>query len=236
MSSNESFPQSDEVSSEQAITIQPSGMAAYSGAGEWMPAGEAPASDAPNAMAVLHAVRRHLLVILSTGLACAAVTGVSLWWVLKPQYKAQALLELKPSVPTILGLSSADQAERVGNEFEIFRENQQNLLKSRFVIMAALRDPKLKNRACILREDAKHNTIAWLTDALRIDIGKNSGIMQVSSTQPDRDDAAAIVNAVIEAYMTEVVNYDRQLRRERLSELQQISAEKESEVRTSANS
>ena len=56
--------------------------------------------------------------------------------------------------------------------------------------------------------------------------------MQVSATEPDREDAAAIVNAVVDAYMNEVVNYDRQQRRDRLSELQQISAEKENEVRT----
>ena len=46
-------------------------------------------------------------------------------------------------------------------------------------------------------------------------------------------DAAAIVNAVVDAYMNEVVNRDRQERRIRLSELQQISAEKETQVRTS---
>ena len=39
MSSNESLTQSDENPSEQAITIQPSGMTAYPGSGDWMPAG-----------------------------------------------------------------------------------------------------------------------------------------------------------------------------------------------------
>ena len=56
--------------------------------------------------------------------------------------------------------------------------------------------------------------------------------MQVTATEPDREDAAAMVNAVVDAYMNEVVNYDRQQRRDRLSDLQQISAEKENEVRT----
>ena len=39
MSTNESLMQSDENSSEQAITIQPSGIAAYPGSGDWMPGG-----------------------------------------------------------------------------------------------------------------------------------------------------------------------------------------------------
>jgi capsular exopolysaccharide synthesis family protein len=234
MSTNESLTQPDEIPSEQAITIQPSGIAAYPGSGDWMPAvGADPVPDGEGGLAMLHALRRHWLVILSTGLACAAVTGILLYSFLKPQYQAMALLEFAPSNPTILGKQTADQAQVIANEFEIFRDTQQSLIKSRFVIMAALRDPKLKNRACILREDAKHNTVEWLTDEVRVDPAlKNAGLMQVSTTQPDPEDAAAIVNAVVDAYWNEVVNADRQQRRDRLSELQQISAEKENEVRT----
>ena len=57
----------------------------------------------------------------------------------------------------------------------------------------------MKNRACIRREDEKHNAIAWLTGEIHVDFpGKNNaGIMQVSATEPDREDAAAIVNAVV---------------------------------------
>ena len=61
---------------------------------------------------------------------------------------------------------------------------------------------------------------------------KNAAVMQVTATQPDPSDAAAIVNAVVDAYMNEVVNGDRQARRIRLSDLQKIYAEKENEVRT----
>ena len=101
MSTNENLTQSDEIPSEQAITIQPSGITAYPGSGDWMPAGgNDAAQEAMSGLALLHAVRRHLLVILSTGLACAAVTGTTLWCVLKPQYKATATLELAPSNPT----------------------------------------------------------------------------------------------------------------------------------------
>jgi len=233
MSINESLTQSDAIPSEQAITIQPSSIASYAGSSDWMPAGgKDPAQEGVGGLALLHALRRHWLVILSTGLACAAVTGTSLWLLLKPQYKATAILELKPSSPVIL-TKTADQGQQITNEFEIFRDTQQSLIKSRFVIGAALRDPKLKNRACILREDAKHNTIAWLTDEIRVDFAaKNAGIMQVSATEPDKEDAQVIVNAVVDAYMNEVVNFDRQQRRDRLSDLQQISAEKENEVRT----
>ncbi len=129
--------------------------------------------------------------------------------------------------------SPSRAVEKARAEFEQFCAAQQALIKSRFVIMAALRDPKLKSRACTLREDARHNAIQWLTGEIHVDFdAKNVDNMKVSATEPDPEDAATIVNAVIDAYMNEVVNVDRQARCDRLSDLQRISAEKENEVRT----
>ena len=223
----------NEIVSAEPITIQPSGMA-FSGVGDSLAAGGNESSpDALGAMALLHAVRRHFLVILSTGLACGAVTGLALWAVQKPQYKAEAMLELKQTSPKILSVTADQQTGP--NEFEVFRDTQMSFLTSRFVITAALRDPKLKNRPCILEQDAKHNTIQWLMNEIHIEFppnARNASTMKVTATETDREDAAAIVNAVVDAYMTEVVNFDRDQRRIRLSELQQIAAEKEIEVRT----
>src|SRR5271166_4098834 len=56
--------------------------------------------------------------------------------------------------------------------------------------------------------------------------------MEVSATEPVKEDAAVIVNAVVGAYMSEVVDRDQQNRRDRLDELMKISAEKENDVRT----
>src|SRR5208282_718753 len=111
--------------------------------------------------------------------------------------------------------------------------SHQSLVTSSFVINAALRDPRLKNRACIVREDAKHNAIRWLTEEIHAEFPfKNAGIMVVTATELDKEDAAAMVNAVVAAYMNEVVNVETQQGRDRLSELQRICADKENEVRT----
>ena len=100
-------------------------------------------------------------------------------------------------------------------------------------MIAALRDPNLKNRACIRRQDEKHTAVEWLTDEVHVDFpGKNNaGVIQVSATEPDREDAAAIVNAVVSAYWNEVVNFEQQQQQKRLTELQKLHAEKEIEVR-----
>ena len=232
MSTNESMSEATDLSAEQAITIQPSGVAAYTGAADWMASGESETSPSGMAgpAALFNALRRHWLVMIATGIAAAAVLGTTVWLVQKPKYEATATLLISATNPHILNGSLADE-ERVGNEFEIFRSTQAALLKQRFVLTAALRNSKMKNLACIQREDAQHNTLAWLTSVVQVELGKNSSIMNVSVTLPDGGEAATIVNSVVEAYMDEVVNRDRQARRERLDSLQRISGEKEAEVR-----
>ncbi|MGO9114476.1 MAG: polysaccharide biosynthesis tyrosine autokinase [Thermoguttaceae bacterium] len=234
MSTNENLTQTNENSSEQAVTIQPSGITTYAGSGDWMSAGgNDSAQDTLGALALLHAVRRHWLVILSTGLCCAAVVFFALLMFLKPKYQAEATLALALSNPTVLGKPTADQTQQVQNEFEFFRDTQRSLVKNRYVIMAALRDSKLKKLECIQQEDDRHNAIAWLTNEIRVDFPeKNAGIMVVSATEPDPKDAATIVNAVVNAYLVEVVDKDQEKRRYRLDELMKISAEKENDVRS----
>jgi hypothetical protein len=106
------------------------------------------------------------------------------------------------------------------------------LFKSRYVLTAALRDPRAKNQPNVARADARHNAIEWLGEAIRVECpDPRTGILAVKLTSSDANEAAALVNAVVDAYMTEVVNCDRQARRERLSDLQATSAEKENEVR-----
>ena len=233
MSTNANLTPSNENAAEQAITIQPLGIAAFPGSVDWMAAGGEPGQNSGSGgLAVLHALRRHWLVIVSTGLACAAVAGGSMYALLKKHYTAEAILKLEPSQPSFTGISKADQAAQVMNEFEIFRDTQQQLIKSRFVIGAALRDANLKNRPCIAEQDAKHNAVAWLTEEIHADFqSKNAGIMRVSATELDPHDAAAIVNAVVNAYLNEVVGVDQQVAAERLRDLTAIAAEKEQEVR-----
>ncbi len=145
------------------------------------------------------------------------------------KYTATASVLLERRQPHILP-QAAEKDDPA--EFESFRETQQSLVKSRFVIMAALRDPKLKTRPCIVEQDARHNALAWLTGEIHVDFpAKNGGVMEVSATEPDPQDAAAIVNAVVAAYWNEVVAVDQQQRRERLRELTEIAQEKEQEVR-----
>ncbi len=191
-----------------------------------------PAQDAGNGLSLVHALRRHSLMVVSIGLVCAATTGGLLYAFLPVKYSAEAVLQLAPSMPRVLN-KGADSEQSYMNEFEVFRNDQAALMKARWVMIAALRDPNLKGRACVRREDDRHNAIQWLTNAISVDLPtKNTGIIKVSATETDKDDAAAMVNAVVGAYWSEVVYSDRKRRENRLTELGKIRSEKEIQVRT----
>lgn len=146
------------------------------------------------------------------------------------KYTATAYLLVERHEPHILS-RAAEKDDPA--EFESYRATQMQLMKWRFVLMAALRDPKVRDLPGVIREDARHRTIAWLGKEIRVECpDPRTGLFTVSLTSSDPNEAAVLVNAVVRAYMEEVVNYERQMRRDRLSELQQISAGKENEVRT----
>jgi hypothetical protein len=233
MSTQENPLESAELVPEQAITIQPSAITPYTGGAEWPTTGEHDPAHAGNLGldALLHSLRRYWLVMFCTGVAAAALAVVGVWLAIKPKYEAEAVLTLAPAQPVILHNPGGEDSDRVADEFNIFRGTQALLLKQRFVFMAALRNPKMKNLQSILREDARHKTIPWLTSVVQVNLEKNSGIMRVTAALPDPSEAAIIVNAVVAAYMDEVVNRDQGKRRDRLDSLTAVSAQKEEEVR-----
>ena len=146
------------------------------------------------------------------------------------KYTATACLLVERHEPHILARTVEKDDP---GEFESYRATQMQIFKSPYVVMAALRNPNVQAQPSIKREEDRHHAVAWLGKAIRVICpDQRAGVLTVSLTSNDRKEAAVLVNAMVDAYMNEVVNLDRQRRRDRLSDLQQISAEKEVEVRT----
>ena len=145
------------------------------------------------------------------------------------KYTATACLLVERHEPHILP-RAAEKDDPA--EFEGYRATQMQLFKSPYVLIAALRDHKVQKQPSIIREEARHHAVAWLGEEIRVKCpDEKTGVLTVSLTSSDADEAAVLVNAVVAAYINEVVNLDRQQRRERLGVLQKIYAEKEEEVR-----
>lgn len=226
-------PPSGEVPQDRAVAVGHAGLPGphyaqvLAGVPEVLP----PASAAmPNAMSVLHAVRRHWLLIVGLGLVGAAVGAPAAWFGRGAQYEATALLRVFPTERIIVYKLESENPAATAAAFEGYKATQSQLIRSRFVLTAALR----KQSVAQLPSVQKHSDdpVAWLAKEISVFFPEKGELMQVGLTGPDAEEVTALVRAVVDAYLNEVVDVERNQRRQRLSELDRIYAEKESEMRS----
>jgi uncharacterized protein involved in exopolysaccharide biosynthesis len=146
------------------------------------------------------------------------------------QYTASAMLSIQFEAPTIAG-RIAEVWNR--DRFEIYKATQKQLLLSRFVLVAALRNPQVAKLHSIRHEQETGDPIRWLKRRLRVSFPDNAEIMEVSLTDNDPDEATLLVREVVQAYLNEIVNAETDKKRMRLAEIDRAVAEKEQEVRSS---
>jgi capsular exopolysaccharide synthesis family protein len=178
----------------------------------------------------LHAFRRRWLLAVSLGLALAAAAGSATWLAYGRWYEASAYLRMDKMEPRVLYSTTAPYD--AANEFEIFKGTQQQLIKSRMVLSSALRKKDVQELALDRRFQ---DPVAWLADELVVRFPGRAEIMEIALRSDKPEEAAALVQAVMDAYLTDVVDADRSKRVERLSTLDRANSEKENEVRTARN-
>lgn len=143
-----------------------------------------------------------------------------------PKYAASALLRVSAQErPLVFQTMDRD----LPGDFDVYKRTQQQLLKSRFVLAAALRQPKIAQLR-IIRSQA--DPIAWLGSKLQVDFPGDAEILEVSLAGDDPESLAALVNAVVEAYLKQVADGQRRRRTGRLNELDRVFAEKERGIRS----
>ncbi len=119
----------------------------------------------------------------------------------------RALLLFAAHPPRMLFATAED---RVGDrdDYPRYLKTQETLIRSRLVLDAALRQqevsrlPAIKNRT---------DPITWLQQNMEVTNPNDSQILQISMTPGAGEsgaDQAAIINAVVQAYMDVVVNAD----------------------------
>ncbi len=140
------------------------------------------------------------------------------------KYTASAFLRVAMREPVL----SPTERDR----FDIYKSTQRELLRSRFIMLAALGNPELAKLPSVQRATVAGNPANWLMSQLRVQFPGNAEIMQVSASSADPEEAVTLVNVVVNTYLKEVVNADHDQRQLRLKELERAHAEKETEIRT----
>lgn len=141
------------------------------------------------------------------------------------KYTATSTLRVSTQQPTLLRASAEHSSDKA---FEIYKQTQRQLVTSRFVLMAALRKPDV---AKLPSAQEQGDPVEWLQGIIHVKFPGDTELMEVSASRKDPREAAVLVRAVVDAYLTEVVNAERDMKRQRISELDRAFVEKEAELR-----
>jgi capsular exopolysaccharide synthesis family protein len=150
-------------------------------------------SAAPTVTGLLAALRRRLLlaVALATAGAALAVTAVVL--LVPARYVAQTRVRLvsRPNDPVVM------PELKVAEEPTIWKANQEGILKSPVVLDRALRTVREKGLSASY-------SVGYLETALKVDFLQGPEIMRVTLTGDDGESLAALLNAIVDSYLTQV--------------------------------
>jgi len=175
--------------------------------------------------ALLHAVRRSWRIAVPLGILLAAVGSFVAWKSFIPKYSASAYLRVDADNSPLVFKT----AEVRGGNYPLYKKTQQQLLVTPFVLNSALRDAEV---AALPEIRDESDPIGWLVSSLRVTSPLDSEIMQVTVETVSKDACVKIVNAIVNAYMQEVVVEERNERLARLNRLEGVYAESEGKVRT----
>jgi len=176
---------------------------------------------------LLGALRRWWWRILPLSLLAAVLGGVAGWILTVPKYSAAAYLQIDSDNRTLI-FKTADEGGSASN-FQLYRSTQQQKMKIPFVLNAALRKEGISS----LPELAEApSPMEWLQKSIKVEFPDNGEIMRASVETQSGDSCVKIINAVVKAYMDEVVLNERNDRLKRVDNLERVYSEAEQKVRT----
>jgi capsular exopolysaccharide synthesis family protein len=185
--------------------------------GPWpgLPAWRSDEPESPLTLANLsHALRRRWLWAVVLGVPAAAFTATLLWIFVPLRYEAASQVRVRAREDRILPVASAtDRMRLLGEDFDIFRNTQIDLIKNPRVIYAALRKPGIANLPMLPAE----NAVGYLEQRLSAKYPNNAEVLSISLAGEDPEQLIKLVDAVTDAYLEEEVYKRREnLRRRKL--------------------
>jgi polysaccharide biosynthesis transport protein len=198
----------------------PQGALAWRNGPPTPPPGVASGPDLPG---LLKGLRRRWMLAVTLGFLFAGGAAAVLFMVLTPKYTASSQVLIGPQVPVFKG-----EFDPSGREFSTFFKTQVGRIKSRFVLNAALKKEGIASLPVIQEQP---EPIPFLEDALTVETAENSPYVTLTMMGTDPGAITAIVKAVVDAYLDEVVRADLKRKGERLAELDKVRTQLEEKLR-----
>jgi polysaccharide biosynthesis transport protein len=167
---------------------------------------------------LMNCLRRKWLSALLLGTLAAVVVGVLLLY----------LFPLSSQIIAYLQVESEQEGDIFGDsgrvnpkEFEIFQQTQLTLLKSQFVLKAALARRDIAQLNAVLSH--RPDELSWLNESLQVSFPGAGKILMIKyEGQENAEDMKKVVDAVIKAYQNEVVAADRISQQSTHAEMQKL--------------
>jgi capsular exopolysaccharide synthesis family protein len=115
-------------------------------------------------------------------------------------------------------------------EYESYKKTQLQLMKSPYVLQAALRKPGIEDLETLRESGA--DPIGWLSRGLMVTASPESEVVQVRLRGKNAEDVAKILNAVTTSFLEDVVNKERTERLGRRDALEKKFKENMTELRS----
>jgi capsular exopolysaccharide synthesis family protein len=182
-------------------------------------------STSPNALGLLKALRRRWLLAAAAALLLSAPLGVAAWF-FAPASKdsVRMLIHVPPPKPQFVPLGEP-QPDLLNHQ-----RTQVALIKTRFVLSAALRDPKVAGLSVFL---PGMDPVEWLEQQVRADFTLAPEVLRIEMSGPKSEELKVLVNALGNTYVREIVDQEVTRRQERLRKLQEIRGRFDEQVRNS---
>lgn len=159
-------------------------------------------ADAGNGLRVLTYLRLHWLMIAFCGTLLGGAGSYAAWELLPSKFESYSLLQVS-SAPT--SLANQNNPNQARTDFTTYVKTTANLIKSDFVLNAALRD--IKDLQTIKNQK---EPIKFLIEELQVSAADGSEVVRITMAGHDPGDTKKIVDAVQKAFMAEVVQKDVQ--------------------------
>lgn len=173
---------------------------------------------------VWHAFRRCWIPALVVAIAIGGVAGAVTFLFMPRGYEAVAWLRVRDKSGPVGG-----DAYRDSYEYEAYRKTQVQLIKSPLVLMAALRRTGVESLSPLVQEEDK---VGWLARNIQVSAPMESEVIQIRTRGENPQAIAQVVNAVTQAYLTDVVHKEGAERLRHRDMLEKKYKENMTEVRS----
>ncbi|VTS08816.1 tyrosine-protein kinase domain-containing protein [Tuwongella immobilis] len=158
----------------------------------------------------------HWPMVLILGSMLGAGMAYLAYTLIPAKYTTYAMIRVALVPPSVSGFQNEEAAR---NDFLTCLKTQTQLIKSHFVLNAAIRDPAIAELPMIR---SQVDPVAFLQDEVRVEYTDNSEIIKIILSGDNASEITKIVNSIQDAYFREVVDEEGNRKKNRLVELENL--------------